>query len=122
MSDLVSHITVHVATSATTDEQLLESWLDSLNSPHSRRNFEQTARRFLAELPMGIRAATVEDVRLALVRVSRGLSDASAKQYVLRIKSLLSYGKESASPSSTLAPPSGCNPRATGTMGLRAGS
>jgi len=42
---------------------------------------------------MGIRAATVEDVRLALVRVSRGLSDASAKQYVLRIKSLLSYGK-----------------------------
>ena len=47
MSDLVSHITVHVATSATTDEQLLESWLDSLNSPHSRRNFEQTARRFL---------------------------------------------------------------------------
>src|SRR5262245_9539861 len=64
MSDLVPHITVHVATSATTDEQLLESWLDSLNSPHSRRNFEQTARRFLAELPMGIRAATVEDVRL----------------------------------------------------------
>jgi hypothetical protein len=29
------------ATRAETDEQLLHSWLDSLNSPHTRRNFER---------------------------------------------------------------------------------
>jgi hypothetical protein len=45
------------------DDQLLASWLASLNSAHTRANFETTARRFLAELAMGLRAATVEDVR-----------------------------------------------------------
>ena len=51
-----------------------------------------TARRFLAELPEGgLRAATVEDVRDALTSMSAGLSEASARQYVLRIKSLLGY-------------------------------
>jgi integrase/recombinase XerD len=79
-------------TRASTDEQLLESWLASLGSQHTRLNFETTARRFLAELPAGgIRAAKVEDVRDALEAVSRGLSDATARQYVLRIKSLLGY-------------------------------
>jgi hypothetical protein len=48
-------IAVLRGTRAETDEQLLQSWLDSLNSPHTRRNFETTARRFLAELPMGLR-------------------------------------------------------------------
>jgi hypothetical protein len=41
------------ATRAENDEQILESWLANLTSPHSRRNFEVTARRFLAELPAG---------------------------------------------------------------------
>jgi integrase/recombinase XerD len=51
-----------------------------------------TARRFVAELPEGgLRAATVEDVRDALSSMSAGLSEASARQYVLRIKSLLGY-------------------------------
>jgi hypothetical protein len=46
------------------DEALLKSWLRSLGSQHTQRNFEVTARRFLAELPEGgLRAATVEDVR-----------------------------------------------------------
>ena len=59
---------------------------------HTQRNFEVTARRFLAELPEGgLRAATVEDVRDALTSMSAGLSEASARQYVLRIKSLLGY-------------------------------
>lgn len=79
------------ATRAETDEQMLRSWLDSLASPHSRRNFETTARRFLAALPMGLRAAAVEDVRDALANVARGVSEATARQYVLRIKSLLGY-------------------------------
>jgi integrase/recombinase XerD len=79
------------ATRAETDEQLLASWLDSLNSPHTRRNFETTARRLLAELPMGLRAATVEDVRDALRKVTEGLAGTTASQYVLRAKSLLTY-------------------------------
>ena len=51
-----------------------------------------TARRFLAELPEGgLRTAAVEDVRDALTSMSKGLSEASARQYVLRVKSLLGY-------------------------------
>jgi len=85
-------IVAATGTRASTDDQLLESWLASLGSQHTRLNFETTARRFLAELPAGgIRAAKVEDVRDALDAVSRGLSDATARQYVLRIKSLLGY-------------------------------
>lgn len=79
---------------AQTDEQMLSSWLDSLASPHTRRNFEMTARRFLAELSMGLRAATVEDVRDALANVSAGLAETSARQYILRAKSLLGYAHE----------------------------
>ena len=57
-------ITLVRATRAESDEALLKSWLRSLNSGHTLRNFETTARRFLAGLPEGgLRAATVEDVR-----------------------------------------------------------
>jgi integrase/recombinase XerD len=62
-----------------------------LHSPHTRRNFEVTARRFLAELPMGLRSAAVEDVCEALGKVTHGVGDATARQYVLRVKSLLGY-------------------------------
>ena len=65
----LSRIVAAIGTRASTDEQLLESWLASLLSEHSRRNFEVTARRFLAELPAGgLRGATIEDVRDALGR------------------------------------------------------
>ena len=37
----------------------------SLNSDHTRRNFETTASRFLAALQVPLRSATVEDVRAA---------------------------------------------------------
>jgi integrase/recombinase XerD len=84
--------TLGKATRADNDEQLLESWLASLPSAHSRRNFEVTARRFLAELPdAGLRGATVEDVRDALGRVTAHVSEAAGRQYVLRVKSLLGY-------------------------------
>ena len=85
-------ITLVRATRVETDEALLKSWVRALNSAHSQRNFEVTARRFLAELPDGgLRAATVEDVRDGLAGISAGLSEASARQYVLRVKSLLGY-------------------------------
>jgi hypothetical protein len=80
------------ATRAQNDEQLPESWLASLISQHSRRNFETTARRFLALLPVGgLRNDTVEDVRDALAVITRGVSEAAGRQYVLRVKSLLGY-------------------------------
>jgi integrase len=83
---------IHPGSRADSDEALLKSWLRSLNSSHSQRNFEVTARRFVAELPEGgLRAATVEDVRDALSSMSAGLSEASARQYMLRVKSLLGY-------------------------------
>jgi integrase/recombinase XerD len=80
------------ATKATSDEQLAASWVASLNSAHSRRNCAKTAERFLAELEAPLRAATVEDVREALTAITSGLAPTSARQIVLRIKSLLSYG------------------------------
>jgi site-specific recombinase XerD len=79
-------------TSAETDDELVASWVASLASAHSRRNFEKTASRFLEALPTGIRRAKVEDVRQALAQITEGLSAATAQQYVLRVKSLLSYG------------------------------
>jgi hypothetical protein len=69
------------ATRADNDEALLQSWLSSLLSAHSRRNFEVTARRFLTELPArGLRAARVEDVRDALALITTGVVDATARQ------------------------------------------
>jgi integrase/recombinase XerD len=51
-----------------------------------------TARRFLAELPTGgLRAATVEDMRDALSRITGDVSEATGRQYALRMKSLLGY-------------------------------
>jgi integrase/recombinase XerD len=89
-------IEVVKATRANSDEQLLQSWLDSLKSSHSRRNFEQVTRRFIEALPMGLRAATVEDVRDALAKImvgvdGKGVGQGTARQYTLRVKSLLSY-------------------------------
>ena len=91
MSPKVS-ITLVRPTRAESDEALLKSWLRSLNSAHTQRNFETTALRFLAGQPEGgLRAATVEDVRDTLTNMSADLSEASARQYVLRIKLLLGY-------------------------------
>jgi integrase/recombinase XerD len=82
------------ATNATTDEMLIDSWVASLNSEHSRRNFRKTAERFCAALPAGLRMAKVEHVRNAIEAITAGLKAASCRQYTLRVKSLLSYGHE----------------------------
>ncbi len=66
---------------------------NSLNSAHTRRNFEATARRFLVNLAVSLREATVEDVRDALRAVTAGSAESTARQYVLRIKSLLGYAQ-----------------------------
>jgi len=79
-------------TRAETDDELVASWVASLRSDHSRRNFKTTIDRFLAALPMGVRAAKLEDVREALDAITAETSESTARQYVLRVKSLLSYG------------------------------
>jgi integrase/recombinase XerD len=80
------------ATRADNDEALLKSWLGSLPSPHTRTNFKTTAERFLEALrPIGLRDATVEDVREAADKIAEGRGAATAQQYALRVKSLLSY-------------------------------
>jgi integrase/recombinase XerD len=85
------------ATRAKSDKALLESWIASLPAKTTQEKFRVTAERFLAALaPIGLREATVEDVREARDHIGRNaageeLSQATRRQYELRIKSLLSY-------------------------------
>jgi integrase/recombinase XerD len=84
-----------IGTKAATDQQLLDSWIANLTSPHSKQNFGMTARRFLAELEtqsLTLRTATVEEVRDAINAIAAGQTLTSARQTMLRVKSLLSYG------------------------------
>src|SRR5215510_2644171 len=81
-----------IATSATSDEQLVASWVANLRSEHSRINFRITADRFLAALGAPMRRATVENVRHALETITDGMAPSSKRQVFLRVKSLLSYG------------------------------
>jgi integrase len=55
--------------------------LSSLNASMRRRCFPAG----------GLRAATVEDVRDALARITAGVAETTGRQYVLRVKSLLGY-------------------------------
>ncbi len=82
---------ISVGTRARSDAELVASWLASLTSAHTRRNFELTASRFREALTADLRTATVEDVREAVANITAGLSNATARQYLLRVKSLLSY-------------------------------
>jgi len=83
--------TLAAGTRARSDAELVASWLASLTSAHTRRNFELTASRFREALTADLRTATVEDVREAVANITAGLSNATARQYLLRVKSLLSY-------------------------------
>jgi integrase/recombinase XerD len=85
---------VPAATSARNDQELLASWIASLSSANSRANFATTGERFLEALGCPLRQATVEDVRAALASINVGLAVSSARQYTLRVKSLLSYAQK----------------------------
>jgi integrase/recombinase XerD len=80
-----------VGTRARNDRELVASWLASLGSPQTRRVFKPRAEAFLAALATDLRSATVEDVRDALAVITADVADSTAGQYVLQIKSLLSY-------------------------------
>jgi integrase/recombinase XerD len=80
-----------LATRAACDAEIVESWLAGMGSQHTRDNFRRTAEVFLSRLQAGLRRSTVEDVREALESITQDMAPSSARQYVLRAKSLLSY-------------------------------
>lgn len=82
------------ATRAESDGQIIRSWLDGMGSDETRKNFGPTAERFLGHLAasgLTLRTATVEDVRHALGSLTEGQSRGTMRQYMARVKSLLSY-------------------------------
>ncbi len=85
-------VTVTRATRASSDDELVASWLAGLASPRTRRNFGATAKRFLTALGMSLRTATVEDIRDALGTLTSGVSASTGRQYVQRVRSLIGYG------------------------------
>jgi len=70
---------------------LLDSWIDSLESDHSKRNFRVTIERFLEALSGPLRQAVVEEVREAIGKVTVGTAPSTTRQYTLRIKAFLTY-------------------------------
>lgn len=81
-------------TRATSDAELVASWLAGLNSDVTRAKFATTAERFLsllADRGLTIRTAAVEDVREIIAALAIGKAKSSAAQYAQRVKSLLSY-------------------------------
>ncbi|CFX24641.1 Integrase family protein [Candidatus Filomicrobium marinum] len=90
-SEPVTITALAAGTRASSDLELVASWVDGLASEHSKRNFEATALHFLEALPVSLREAKVEDVRQALAMLVEGRSSGTARQYVLRVKSLLGY-------------------------------
>jgi site-specific recombinase XerD len=85
-------------TRATTDEGLVRTWLAQHSaSPHTRRIYERTARRFLAALPSQLRSATLEDMRKGFEAIAvREDGSPAARSTVTAqtaiVKSLLSFG------------------------------
>ena len=76
-----------IATRATTDYLLLDTWIAEMGSPATRKTFAKTVSQFLDTLPMGLRQAKLEDVREAIEAITAGRADSTAKQYALRVKS-----------------------------------
>ena len=85
-------------TSATTDQGLLDTWLEQHGtSAHTRRAYERVGRRFLAALAVPLRSATLEVMREAFAVIA-GREDGSpaagstAAAQTAIVKSLLSFG------------------------------
>lgn len=93
-SDAVSPLQPVSYTRASTDAELVASWLAGMHSEITRAKFAATANRFLAILAqrgLTLRTATVEDVREAIEALGDGKAASSKAQYAQRAKSLLSY-------------------------------
>ncbi len=85
-------------TAATTDEEFVATWLEQHStSPHTRRAYERTVRRFRAAVGMPLRKARLEDVRrgfeaLAVREDGSPASRATLMAQTAMVKSLLSCG------------------------------
>jgi site-specific recombinase XerD len=82
------------ATRATSDDQLLESWLARYRSPNSRRAMSRIGGIYLdalAQKGLSLRTATIEDTRDAIGAMTDGMSESTVANYTRRIKSLISY-------------------------------
>lgn len=82
------------ATRAQNDMQLVESWLASLGSPISRSRFATTVEKFLvgaARRGLTLREMTVEDMRECLDELTAGHAHSTARQYMARVKAMVSY-------------------------------
>ena len=91
LARLPGSVAAITATSARNDADLIASWLNSLGSKHTKRNFAVSAEQFMAALGCTLREATVEDVRQALEQITAGAATSTRRQYFQRVKSLLSY-------------------------------
>ncbi len=79
-------------TRATSDEELLFSWLDDKNSPHTRRLYATTARQFLSFTSLPLAQVRLEDVQQWVRSLGmRGCSAHTIRVKVLCLKSLFSY-------------------------------
>lgn len=81
-------------TRATTDRQIITSWITSKRSPHTRRAFSIAADRFtdaMDELSLELRSMTVEDLADVFSKMAETTTEKAARAYALRIKSLLTY-------------------------------
>jgi integrase/recombinase XerD len=79
-------------TRATSDEELLFSWLDDKNSPHTRRLYATTARQFLSFTSLPLEQVRLEDVQQWVRSLGmRGCSPHTIRVKVLCLKSLFSY-------------------------------
>jgi len=89
-----AHLHPVAHTRASTDAELVASWLAGMHSEVTRAKFAATADRFLtilAERGLSLRTATVEDVREAIEALGAGKAVSSRAQYAQRAKSLISY-------------------------------
>src|SRR5258708_7820858 len=77
-----------VAAQADSDEQMVELWLRSFRSPHTRRAYAMDARAFLAFVAMPLGQVTVRDIQA----FGAGLTDlaaATAARRLTGVKSLI---------------------------------
>ena len=80
-------------TRAASDGEIVFSWLEDKNSPHTRKLYETTIRQFLTFASLPLAEVRVEDI-LSWVRSLelRGCSAHTIRVKVLCLKSLFSYG------------------------------
>ena len=77
---------------ATTDSELVFSWLDDKNSPHTRRLYATTARQFFSFTSLPLEQVLLEDIQRWVRSLEvRGCSAYTIRVKVLCLKSLFNY-------------------------------